>query len=82
MDELEGLSERISDKWTKLGRKLKFGNAQIKEHDKSAEKLSEKAYNLLMSWTERDASDATYRVLHKALSDVERRDLAEEFCCQ
>ena len=35
-----------------------------------------------MAWKERDASDATYRVLHKALSDVKRKDLAQEFCCQ
>ena len=81
-DELEGLSERISDKWKRLGRKLKFRKAQITEHDKSNETLYEKAYNLLTSWKERDGSDATYRVLHKALSDVERRDLAQEFCCQ
>ncbi|KAM7435739.1 hypothetical protein ABFA07_014354 [Porites harrisoni] len=81
-DELEGLSEKISDKWKKLGRRLQFDQAQITEHDKSNDKLSEKAYNLLMAWKGRDASAATYRVLHKALSDVERSDLAQEFCCQ
>ena len=81
-DEVEGLSEKISDKWKKLGRRLQFDQAQITEHDKSNEKLSEKAYNLLMAWKGRDASAATYRVLHKALSDVERSDLAQEFCCQ
>ena len=81
-DELEGLSEKISDKWKKIGRRLQFDQAQITEHDKSNDKLSEKAYNLLMAWKERDASDATYRVLHKALCDVKRKDLALEFCCQ
>ena len=81
-DELEGLSEKISDKWKKLGRRLQFDQAKITEHDKSNDKLSEKAYNLLMAWKGRDASAATYRVLHKALSDVERSDLAQEFCCQ
>ena len=35
-----------------------------------------------MAWKGRDASAATYRVLHKALSDVKRKDLAQEFCCQ
>ena len=81
-DELEGLSEKISDKWKNLGRRLQFDKAQIKEHDNYSDKLSEKAYDLLMCWKERDASAATYRVLHKALSDVERSDLAQEFCCQ
>ena len=81
-DELERLSGKISDKWKNLGRRLQFVEAQITEHDKNNDKLSEKAYKLLMAWKERDASAATYRVLHKALSDVERRDLAQEFCCR
>ena len=81
-DELEGLSEEINDKWKKLGRRLHFGEAQITEHDKNNDKLSEKAYKLLLAWKERDASAATYRVLHKALSEVKRNDLAQEFCCQ
>ena len=82
VDELEGLSGKISDKWKNLGRRLQFVEAQITEHDKNNDKLSEKAYKLLMAWKGRDASAATYRVLHKALSDVERKDLAKEFCCQ
>ena len=81
-DELELLSFKISDKWKKLGRRLQFDEAQITEHDSSNDRLSEKAYQLLMAWKGRDASAATYRVLHIALSDVERRDLAQEFCCQ
>ncbi|CAH3160966.1 unnamed protein product [Porites lobata] len=70
-DELEGLSRKISDKWKKLGRRLQFDEAQITDHDKKDNELSEKAYYLLMAWKSRDASNATYRVLHKALSDVE-----------
>ena len=81
-DDLEFLSMKISDKWKKLGRRLQFDEAQITEYDKSNEQLSEKAYKLLMEWKGRDASAATYRVLHEALSDVERRDLAQKFCCQ
>ena len=81
-DELEGLSSNISNRWKKLGRRLQFHEAEIMEHDVSNDRISEKAYNLLMAWKGRDASAATYRVLHKALSDVERRDLAQEFCCQ
>ena len=81
-DELESLSEKIGEKWKKLGRRLKFDEAQITEHDKNNDALSEKAYKLLLAWKGRDASAATYRVLHKALSDIERKDLAQEFCCQ
>ena len=79
---MERLSDKIGDKWKKLGRRLQFDEAQITEHDKNNDKLSEKAYKLLLAWKERDASAATYRVLHKALSDVERKDLAQKFCCQ
>ena len=81
-DQLEGLSEKISDEWKKLGRRLKFDEAKITEYDKSNDKVSEKVYKLLLAWKGRDASAATYRVLHEALNNVERRDLAEEFCCQ
>ena len=81
-DELEGLSRKIGHKWKKLGRRLKFDEAQITEHDKKDDELSEKAYYLLMAWKCRDASNATYSVLYKALSRIERRDLAQEFCCQ
>ena len=81
-DELESLSDKIGDKWKKLGRRLKFDEAQITQHDKNNDALSEKAYKLLLAWKGRDASAATYRVLHKALSDIERKDLAQEFCCQ
>ena len=70
LNELLRLSGRISNKWKDLGRWLNFDEAQITEHDRNNDKLSEKAYDLLMAWKERDASDATYRVLHKALSDV------------
>ena len=81
-DELEGLSRKIGLKWNRLGRRLQFDDAQITEHDKKDDQLSEKAYYLLMAWKCRDASAATYSVLYKALADVERRDLAQEFCCQ
>ena len=66
----------------KAWRRLQFDEAQITDHDKKDNELSEKAYYLLMAWKCRDASNATYRVLHKALSDVQRRDLAQEFFCQ
>ena len=64
------MSGKISDKWKNLGRRLQFDEAQITEHDKNNDKLSEKAYKLLIAWKRRDASDATYRVLHEALSVI------------
>ena len=82
LNELLRLSRTISNKWKDLGRWLNFDEAQITEHDNYNDTFSEKAYQLLMAWKQREALAATYLVLYKALSEVERRDLAEEFCCQ
>ena len=46
------------------------------------EKLSEKAYKMLLKWKAAKGSDATIQVLHEALCRhlVNRRDLAEKCC--
>ena len=82
-DELEHLSTKISNGWRTLGRRLSFKNAQLKEFDNGHEQISEKAYAMFLAWKQKDGSDATYIVLSQALCDtrVNRRDLAEEFCC-
>ena len=82
-DELEDLSEKLSDHWMKLGRRLNFSPAGLQEFDKGHEKISEKAFAMLTAWKQKYGSDATYRVLNKALRDirVKRTDLAQEFCC-
>ena len=82
LDELQRLSDKISDKWKNLGRRLRFDEAKITDYDYRSDGFPEKAYNLLMAWKQREASAATYLVLHRALSGVERTDLAEEFCFQ
>ena len=80
---LENLSKKISNDWRTLGRRLKFDEAELKEFDNSHEQMSEKAYAMLLDWKQRDGSAATYSVLNQALCDplVERKDLAQIFCC-
>ena len=80
---LENLSKRISNDWRTFGRRLNFNEAELKEFDNSREQISEKAYAMLLAWKQRDGSDATYSVLNQALCDplVERKDLAQIFCC-
>ena len=82
-DELEDLSEKIPDHWEKLGRRLAFDEAELRGFHKEKETIAEKAYAMLIAWKRREGSDATYRVLNKALCDirVKRRDLAQQFCC-
>ena len=77
------LSRSIGNSWESLARRLKFSNGDIIGFDKNNEEYQKKALKMLFRWKERDASDATYKVLHLALDHkcVQRRDLAEEFCC-
>ncbi|CAH3168505.1 unnamed protein product [Porites evermanni] len=80
---LQNLSKKVSNDWRTLGRQLNFREADLQNFDNSHRQISEKAYAMLLKWKQRDGSDATYSVLNQALCDerVERKDLAEEFCC-
>ena len=80
-DVLERLSKKVSDDWRTLGRRLSFDEAELQEFNNGRERISEKAYVMLVGWKQKSGLDATYRVLNNALCDVRRRDLAEEFCC-
>ena len=80
-DVLEKLSKKVSDDWRTLGRRLSFHEAELQEFNNCRERISEKAYAMLLAWKQRSGLDATYSVLNKALCDVRRRDLAQEFCC-
>jgi len=69
--------------WKELGRRLlENSEAELYAIDHQNEKLSEKAYKMLLKWKAAKGSDATFQVLHDALCHglVNRRDLAEEYC--
>ena len=80
---LQNLSKKVSNDWRTLGRQLNFHEADLEEFDNSHRQISEKAYAMLLTWKQRGGSDATYSVLYQALCDkrVDRKDLAQEFCC-
>ena len=83
-EELEYLSKKVHY-WKTLGRRLMFDEAELQEFDhKDHEKISEKAYAMLLAWKQRKGLDATYSVLNQALRNklVNRADLAQKFCCQ
>ena len=65
-----------------VGRRLKFDKAKLEEFDHCKRRLSEKAYEMLMEWKQKEGSEATYRVLHEALCHkfVNRGDLADKIC--
>ena len=84
VQELQTLSPKLKgDEWKKLGRVLKFEDAELTAFDRQNPEYSEKAYEMLLKWKQRHGSSATYQVLYTALCDklVERRDLAEKICC-
>ena len=81
-EDLERLSAKI-EKWKPLGRRLKLESSELEALHKDNEEWSEKAFAMLMKWKQKKGSDATYRCLYDALCHdlVNRKDLAEEFCC-
>lgn len=82
---LEALSRQIGKAWKPLGRRLKFDEAALEGFHKDNEEYSEKAYQMLLFWKQREGlSGATYQVLSDALCHfwVEKTSLAEQFCCK
>jgi len=82
-DELEELSGLLGLSWEALARRLGFHKGEIDGFDKDNEKLPKKAYYMLIRWKEKGGVAATYSVLYDALCHrfVQRKDLAEMFCC-
>lgn len=83
-DELEELSQRLTQDWRPLGRRLNIREAKLTAFDVENEQCREKVYKMLLHWKERDGLDAaTYQVLFDALCHklVKLKVLAEEFCC-
>ena len=82
-DELEELSTLLADNWDRLGRRLGFSQAGIIAFHKENERLSDKAYAMLIKWKEREGSDGTYKVLYSALCHklVRCKLIAEKICC-
>ena len=82
-DTLEDLSLELGEIWEKLGRRQGFNQAAIDNFDLAKKVLADKAFKMLMTWKQREGSKATYKVLYDALCNkkVQRRDLAEQFCC-
>lgn len=83
-EELEELSTELGDKWENLGRRLGFKSAELTAFHKENEKLFDKAFRMLESWKQGEASSATYEVLYDALCHkfVKCKILAEKICLQ
>ena len=80
-DELETLGRKIGLKWRILGRRLRFDEEELDEIDEKHKDLSQKGYHMLNLWKQREGA-ATKKTLYDALThkNVQRKDLAEEYC--
>ena len=80
---LETLAHELTLVWWTLGRRLKLRRAKLQAFNKENDKYSEKAFEMLLHWKQKNGSSATYKVLYNALCHnlVNRVDLAEEHCC-
>ena len=78
-EDLEWLSHKLG-KWKTFGRRLRIEEARLTAFDNENKDYSEKVYKMLQHWKERNASAATYTVLHDALCHplVNRKELAEQ----
>ena len=81
--DLEWLSQGLKN-WRTLARRLKIKEAKIKTFDEENDTLSEKIYQMLLYWKQRESSNAMYTILYDALCHplLGRKDLAELHCCQ
>lgn len=80
---MERLSKKL-ETWKPLGRKLGFQEGELNDVDEDNQNVSEKKFEMLKKWKQRKGKKATYGVLYHALcyETVQRKDLAQNFCCQ
>jgi len=81
---LEGLAKKIPENWKPLGRRLSMEDAELDSIHKEEDQCRERAYKMLLKWKQAGGKAATFSVLYKALCHdlVNRKDLAEQFCCE
>ena len=71
----------IGNKWRILGECLKVSE-ELESIDDRYKSLTEKGFEMLKYWTQKNGSSATYRVLSGALEDelLARKDLSQKYC--
>ena len=76
-----GLGRDIGNKWRILGECLKVGE-ELESIDEQYKSLTQKGFQMLIYWTQKNGSSATYRVLSGALENelLARKNLSERYC--
>ena len=83
-DELEELSLELKEKWEELRRRLGFNQTAISNFDVYNRRQAKRAFKMLMTWEQKEGSNATYKVLYDNLCEkkVQYTLLAKQFCCE
>ena len=65
-----------------MGRRLGIDELKLTALSKTNETYSEKAYQMVLAWKQREGVNTTYQVLSEALRHefVGLNDLAEQYC--
>ncbi|XP_071842505.1 uncharacterized protein [Apostichopus japonicus] len=74
------LSKEIPKEWKNVGRNLGLKEPELcnLERDCTNQEHKETVYQMLLTWKQKNGSQATYRVLGEALEAAGRRDLREK----
>ena len=76
---LFNLALDLSTDWKMLGRYLKL-HQEVSSICADYEEVAEQAYRMLQLWRGKNGTQATYQALGKALKQVPRNDLVEDYC--
>ncbi|PFX26467.1 hypothetical protein AWC38_SpisGene8846 [Stylophora pistillata] len=76
---LINLALDLSIDWKMLGRYLKL-HQEVSSICADYEEVAEQAYRMLQLWRGKNGTQATYQALGKALKQVPRNDLVEDYC--
>ncbi|PIK39683.1 hypothetical protein BSL78_23473, partial [Apostichopus japonicus] len=79
-ESLRDLSEEIQNEWKAVGRNLGLDDSKLYnlERDYTNQGHKETVYQMLLTWKQRNGSQATYRALGEALKAAGRTDLQEK----
>ena len=84
---MQKLADDLGGDWEMLGRRLGVKEPILEGFRLITQvypALSDKANAMLINWRKKEGKSAKYKALYDALCDklVQRRDLAEEICCE
>ena len=78
------MANDLGKEWMWVGRLLGLEDTTLDDIKESHDKLYECSYEMLLSWSQKNAAQATYHWLAQALLHraVDMREIAEKYCIE